>query len=751
MKRAIQSTKTSAKQHQFLQVKNMRILSTLLALILVVNCITAVAQEGAPIRNFLRVNEEFCTGGQPTKPEQFEKLKADGVKSIINLRVPTEHRAEEEVAKAKELGLRYFNIPVSFGNPNEAQVEEFLKITDDKENRPIFIHCTAAIRVGAFWMIRRVLRDGWSVKDAEAEAEKIGLRESPHWNEFARKYIEAHSTKKAHAQTTTPTLPTEPISFGVFTARFDTAGTFTMQGVGWPKMDGSYKQSGAEVELLMSSGPGGCDTPGRYRFKTEGKQVTFEMIADTCRPRHMILNNSTWLPAGTRVTRAPRLIKVTSTAKPPVKPDPASPKGSWPSFRGPLASGVAEGQNLPDKWNAKTGENILWRTPIPGLAHSSPVVWGNRVFVTSAVSSDPKATFRPGLYGDGDASKDKSVHKWMIYAIDKRTGQKLWERSAYQGEPREKRHIKATYANSSPATDGRIVVAWFGSQGVYAHDVNGKFLWKVDLGRLDFGAYDIPTYEWGSASSPIIWNDLVILQVDTQTDSFLLALNANTGKTVWKTDREEIPSWGTPTVVTTSKGTELVTNASNFIRGYDPRTGKELWRLGRSSKITAPTPIFGEDVLVVVSGRGPERPIFVVRPGARGDLTLADNQTSSNSVVWSKTGRGSYMPTPLIYNGILYVLANNGLFDAYKLQTGEEVYRQRLPVVGSGFSASPVAADGKIYLSNEDGDIVVIAAGPTFSHIATNSMGELLMATPALSDGVMYVRGAESLFAIGKK
>ncbi len=202
---------------------------------------------------------------------------------------------------------------------------------------------------------------------------------------------------------------------------------------------------------------------------------------------------------------------------------------------------------------------------------------------------------------------------------------------------------------------------------------------------------------------------------------------------------------------TTSTGPQLVTNASNYIRGYDPRTGKELWRLGGSSKITAPTPVFAEDLFVVVSGRGPERPIFVVRPYARGDVTLSDGKKNNESIVWSLTGRGSYMPTPLVYLGNLYVLNNNGLFDAYKLKTGDEIYRGRLPLVGDGFSASPVAADGKIYLSNEDGEMLVIAAGEKFAHIATNSMGELLMATPALSEGVMYVRSASSLFAIGRK
>jgi outer membrane protein assembly factor BamB len=243
---------------------------------------------------------------------------------------------------------------------------------------------------------------------------------------------------------------------------------------------------------------------------------------------------------------------------------------------------------------------------------------------------------------------------------------------------------------------------------------------------------------------------LVILQCDTQTDSFLIALDAVTGEQRWKAERDELPTWGTPTVFETGAGPELVTNGANFIRGYDPGTGKELWRLGRSSKITAPTPIMGDGLIVVTSGRAPERPIFVVRPGARGDITPADGATTSASVVWSVERRGAYMPTPLIYDGRLYVVGNNGVLDAFELATGKEVYRQRAPHRGSGFSASPVAADGKIYLASEDGDIVVIRAGSRFEHLATNPMGELLMATPALSGGVMYVRGVKSLFAVGR-
>ena len=547
-------------------------------------------------------------------------------------------------------------------------------------------------------------------------------------------------------------LPAGPLKFGGFSARFGADGTFALDGPGWPPFKGTWKRDGGEIELLTPDAAGGCDKPGRYRVTVEKDKghVTFDLVADACAPRRMILDRSSWRPSDEVVTVPVRKIVRTAASSRVTIPAAAADAGSWPSFRGTRASGVAEGQNLPDRWDGAKGENILWRTPIPGLAHSSPVVWGNRIFVTSAVSSNPNATFRPGLYGDGDASDDRSRQRWTIYAIDKRTGKIAWERVAHEGEPVGKRHIKSTYASATPATDGRIVVASFGSQGVYAYDVNGNFLWKVDLGHLDIGAYDIPTFEWGPASSPIIWNGLVILQCDTQADSFLLALKADTGETAWKTPREELPSWGTPTVAMTSSGPELVTNASNFIRGYDPQTGKELWRLGGSSKITAPTPVFADGVFVVASGRGPERPIFVVRPDARGDLTLAVGKTSSDVVAWSRTGRGPYMPTPLIYKGLLYVLGNNGVFDAYILKTGEEVYRQRLTSVGNGFSASPVAADGKIYLSNEDGDILVVSAGPEFKEIATNSMGELLMATPALSGGVMYVRTAHSLFAIGR-
>lgn len=545
-----------------------------------------------------------------------------------------------------------------------------------------------------------------------------------------------------------PALPSTPMTYGMLSATFAADGTFTLGGGGWPTLAGTWKAASGEAEFVLTAPPAGCAEPGRFRYRIDGTQVRFELVADTCMPRRMMLTDSVWRPAGEKPAIPPRRIVRTGPATAPTLPPAPPAAGSWPSFRGPQASGVADGQQLPDTWNGPKGEHILWRAPIPGLGHSSPVVWGDTVLVTTAVSSRGTATFKPGLYGDGDASEDRSSQQWKLLAFDKRTGALKWERVAAEGAPLDKRHVKSTYASASPATNGRVVVATFGSMGAHAFDMAGNRLWQVDYGRVNLGAYDLPSWEWGPASSPIIWNNLVLLQVDTHADSFLLALNVMTGATVWKTEREEIPSWGTPTVADTPAGPVLVTNASHFIRGYDPRTGKELWRIGRSSKITAPTPVFADGLWVVASGRAPERPIFVVKPDAVGDLTLPDGTTSNAGIAWSKTARGPYMPTPLAYKGLLYVLANNGIFDVYDLQTGKEIYRQRLPNVGSGFSASPIAADDTIYLSSEDGDIIVIAAGPVFSHIATNTMGDLLMATPALSEGVMYVRGATTLFAI---
>ena len=425
---------------------------------------------------------------------------------------------------------------------------------------------------------------------------------------------------------------------------------------------------------------------------------------------------------------------------------------NWPSFRGVHAAGVLDGLALPEKFDATTGEGIRYKVPIPGLAHSSPVIWGDRLFLTTAVSGLGEASFKPGLYGSGEASKDKSEHQWQLICLDKKTGKELWTESATKGVPKDKRHIKSTYANASPATDGKHVVALFGSEGLFAYTVEGTFLWKFDPGRINAGAYDLPRYEWGTASSPIVYKGKALVQVDQQKGSYLVAVDLKTGKEVWRTERDELPSWGTPTVYP-GKGdgpAQVITNGSNFIRGYEFETGKELWRLGGSSKITAPTPVFADGIIIVASGRHPERPVFAIRPSAKGDISLTGKATSNDHVWWSKTRRGGYMPTPLIYRGLVYVLNNNGVIACYDLKTGEEHFHGRIPHRAHGFSASPVAADGKIYLSGEDGLIFVMEAGKELKLLGTHEIGEPLMASPALSQGTIYLRGSRHLFAVGK-
>jgi outer membrane protein assembly factor BamB len=424
---------------------------------------------------------------------------------------------------------------------------------------------------------------------------------------------------------------------------------------------------------------------------------------------------------------------------------------SWPAFRGRAAAGVLDGQALPTEWNDPAGTHVLWKTAIPGLAHSSPIVWGERVFVTTAVNPKGEGEFKPGLYGDGTTAEDRVAdHQFKLYALDAATGKVVWERTAFEGKPRAGRHIKSTYANPSPATDGEVLVAFFCSEGLYAYDLDGKLLWQKDLGIVVTAAYNVPGYEWGCASSPLLWQGKVFVQVDTTEADFLVALDAKTGAELWRQTRDEWPSWATPNIFEGPAGAELVTNAPKRIRGYDPATGKELWQLGPSSDITAPTPIFTSDLILVASGRRPVKPIYAIRPGSRGDLSPAEGQSTSAGVAWSKLGRGSYMPTPIVYQGRLYVLTNDGIFSCFDVATGDEVYQARVPHKGGGFSASPVAADGKLYLAGEDGEVFVVAAGPKFELLATNPMGEVLMATPALAGGRLFLRGRHHLFAVGQ-
>jgi outer membrane protein assembly factor BamB len=429
----------------------------------------------------------------------------------------------------------------------------------------------------------------------------------------------------------------------------------------------------------------------------------------------------------------------------------AAPDVHWPTFRGLNASGTAEGFSTPTRWNVPAGDNVKWKTPIPGLGHSSPVIWGNRLFVTTSISGEANARLRVGLYGDIAPVQDDTSHRWLVYCLDKRTGKKLWERVACAGVPKIKRHPKSTHASSTPATDGKHVVAMFGSEGLYCYDMKGTLLWKKDLGVLDSGYYMAVGAQWEFGSSPIIFQDKIFLQCDVQKGSFVAAFSVKDGRELWRTPREDVPTWSSPTIYQSAGGNLLLINGYKHIGAYDAATGKEVWRLKGGGDIPVPTPIVAHDLVFITNAHGRMAPIYAIRPDATGDISLAENTTSNKYVTWSVQREGAYMITPLVYGDYLYSCKNNGVLFCFEAKTGNRVYQERLGDGTTGFTASPVAADGKLYYSSEDGDVYVIKAGPKFEVLAKNTMAEVCMATPALSEGTLFFRTQGHVVGIAEK
>ncbi len=431
-----------------------------------------------------------------------------------------------------------------------------------------------------------------------------------------------------------------------------------------------------------------------------------------------------------------------------------APRGTgrpWASFRGTGASGVADGQGAVVEWDVTTQHNVRWKTPVPGVANSSPVVWGDRLFVTTAISGSGDNTFRTGLYGDVRSVDDLSEHVWKLYALDNQTGEVRWEREVHRGIPRTKRHTKGSQASSTSVTDGRRVVVLFGTTGVLAaYDMDGALLWKKDLGLIDNGWFFDATEQWGHSSSPIIYLDSVILQVDRQKDSFVAAYDLSEGEELWRTSRDdEIPTWGTPTIATGESGDELITNGTK-VRGYDPETGRLRWSLAPNSEITVATPVVGPSLAYVTGGYPPVRPIYAIRPGSSGDISLTGRASSNDAIAWSSDRGGTYIPTPILYRGLFYTLNSNGIITAYEAETGERVYRARVGT-GGAFSASPVAADGRLYIASEDGDVFVARAGREYFEIAHNEIDGVIMAPPAISDGLIVIRTVGHVYGFGEE
>ncbi len=425
---------------------------------------------------------------------------------------------------------------------------------------------------------------------------------------------------------------------------------------------------------------------------------------------------------------------------------PASAQVHWPSFRGPGAAGVAEGAAAPVRWDVASGEHVLWKTAIPGLGHSSPVVWGERLFVTTAVSGR-EAPLKVGLYGDIAPADDDGTQSWRVLCLDKRSGEILWQRTLREGVPRTRRHPKSSHANPTPATDGRRLVAFFGPEGLYALDLDGNLLWQKDLGALRAAFYRVPEAEWGFASSPVIHEGRVFVQADVLGGSFLAAFDLEDGREIWRTARDDVPAWSTPTIHRVGGRAQVLVNGHRHMGAYDAATGREIWRLAGGGDIPVPTPVAAHGLVFLTSAHGGPSPIFAVRETARGELSASADGGSGGPVAWSVPRDGAYMPTPLVVGEHLYVARDGGALYCYEAKTGRLVYRERL---SGAITASGVAADGKLYFAGESGDVDVVRAGPEFERLATNRLGETVLATPAVSEGVLFFRTRGHLVAIGE-
>lgn len=417
----------------------------------------------------------------------------------------------------------------------------------------------------------------------------------------------------------------------------------------------------------------------------------------------------------------------------------------WPAFRGGAASGVADPSTLPTKWDIEKGANVLWKREIPGFGHASPIVWGDRVFVLTAVNKSDK----PGMDMKSQALtvSDDSEFEWRVYALNKKTGEILWQQVARTGKPLSKRHPQSSQASSTPVTNGKVVVAYLGSEGLYAYDVNGKLLWKKDLGLINTPFHADPDLVYGTATSPVIYKELVIVQADKDRDSFLAAYSLKDGREVWRVARDEYSSWGTPVVVTGGKRDELVTQAHKFTRSYDPATGKELWRFGRNGEQHIPSPALAGGVLYFATLSSELAPVYAIRPGGAGDISIAEGKPRSPSIAWYESRGGIHTVSPIVYRGQMYVCSDNGVISAFDAATGQRSFRARLGNGGNYF-ASPVGAGGNIYFFNQEGDGFVVKSGAKYELVSQNSMGEMVMATPAVSGNVLFVRGYKHLFAI---
>ncbi len=413
-----------------------------------------------------------------------------------------------------------------------------------------------------------------------------------------------------------------------------------------------------------------------------------------------------------RLAKATRLLKIGAVAACSfILLAEAASADNWPQWRGPRSQGTSTETRLPVTWSGT--ENVRWKTALPGPGHSSPITWGNRIFLT--------AYKREGS-------------KLLTLAIDKATGKIVWEREVAARQI-EQMHPTNAPASPTPATDGKYVYVYFGSFGLVCYDFDGKKIWEKPLGPFP--------NEWGSASSPVLHGNALILNCDTDAEDFLLALNKTTGDTLWRTSRSNVNrSWAVPVVWNASGTDEIVISGSGRVKAYDARDGKELWTVEGLTTWVTPTPVIAHGMLYVASNGPGGNVIMAIRPGGRGNVT-------STHVAWRYDRSAPYSSSPVIAGDYLYAVKNGGVMTCLNARTGEVAWQQRIPA-GGEYYASLLAADGKVYALSEEGKATVVAAKPAYELLGTNNMGERCMASPAISDGQIFIRSDNTLFCIGK-
>ncbi|MDF1548769.1 MAG: PQQ-binding-like beta-propeller repeat protein [Bacteroidales bacterium] len=433
-----------------------------------------------------------------------------------------------------------------------------------------------------------------------------------------------------------------------------------------------------------------------------------------------------------------------------IKAQKLLPERQWPSYRGYYANGILDNANLPDTWNVPENKNVKWKIDIPGMGLSSPVIWGDKLFITTAISKADTGAYKIGLYGSIESIPDESEHEWKLYCFDKNNGEKIWEKTSCKGIPMVKRHPKSSHANSTVATDGNYVVTFFGSEGLYCYDMAGNLQWDKKFGKLKSVFFAVPSAEWEFASCPIIHNGVVIIQCDVLENSFVAAYDEKTGKELWKKERDEYPGWCTPNIYKDGEKTRVVLNGYKHRGAYDFNTGEEIWRMSGGGDIQIPTPILGNNLIYFNSAHGKSSPILAVKTSAKGDLTLKEDQTTNEYIKWSIPRGGAYMQTMLLYGDYLYNVRWNGSITCYNAKSGEEIYKETLKM-GMSFTACPIASDGKIYVVDDEGWVYIVKAGKEYKLLNTCPLGDIFMTTPAISDNALYFRTMKHLIAISKK